>query len=108
MELIGECMTHLVKADEEHVTDNEFGEVSLVGEHLLDARLGGIVAGGNVLVPSGGERVRSGADRESQSKDDVPKHGESQIVSDGSLLTEPFGQIWEKRQKSMTEPFGQI
>ncbi len=75
MELIGERMTHFMKADEEHVADHEFGEVSLLGESLLDARLRGVVAGGNILVPSRGERVRSGANREGQSKDSFPKHG---------------------------------
>ena len=37
-----------VKADEEHVTDHEFGEISLLGERPLDARLGGVVAGGDI------------------------------------------------------------
>src|SRR5215469_4747591 len=45
-----ERVAEFVKADEEHVTDHEFGEVSLLGERLRDACLGGAVVGGNILV----------------------------------------------------------
>src|SRR5258708_20672151 len=68
-------MAPLVKADEERVTDHEFGEVSLLGARLLDARLEGVAAGGDILVPGRGERVRSGAEDEGQSKGGLRKHG---------------------------------
>jgi len=63
----------LVKADEEHVTDHEFGDVALLGERLLDAHL--VVAGGDVLVPGRGERVRRGPEDEGQSKGGLGEHG---------------------------------
>jgi hypothetical protein len=51
MELIGERMTHLVKADEEHVADDEIGRVAGILPRSFDRRL---VIGSRALMLSHG------------------------------------------------------
>src|SRR5262249_24812567 len=79
MELIGERMTHFVKADEEHVADDEVGLVARVLPGSFDRRL---VIGSRALMLGHGNGAGDCAEDDCQSGEGLREHSErSRVVA---------------------------
>src|SRR5215475_14609114 len=76
MELIGERMTHFVKADEEHVADDE---VSLVARILAGSFDRLLVIGSRALMLGHGNGAGKRAEDDRQSGEGLHEHGERPV-----------------------------
>src|SRR5712672_2489442 len=78
MELIGERMPHFVKADEQHVADDEVGLVARVLRRRFVRRR---AIGGRALMLSHGNGAADCAEEDCESGEGLRKHGERPVLS---------------------------